>query len=38
VDWAWERASAPAYAAMFERAIAARRAALSSSRDMPPAR
>ncbi len=27
VDWAWERASAPAYAAMFRRAIAARRAA-----------
>ena len=25
VDWAWERASAPAYAAMFRRAIAVRR-------------
>jgi starch synthase len=25
VDWAWERASAPAYAAMFERAVALRR-------------
>ncbi len=27
VDWAWERASAPDYAAMFRRAMAARRAA-----------
>jgi starch synthase len=27
VDWAWERASAPAYAAMFRRAMAARRVA-----------
>jgi len=27
-DWAWERSSAPAYAAMFRRAIAARRAVL----------
>ena len=27
VDWAWERASAPAYAAMFRRALVARRAA-----------
>jgi starch synthase len=27
VDWAWERSSAPAYAAMYRRAIAARRAA-----------
>jgi hypothetical protein len=24
-DWAWERSSAPAYAAMFRQAIAARR-------------
>ena len=27
VDWSWERASAPAYAAMFRRAITARRTA-----------
>ena len=27
VDWAWERSSAPAYAAMFRRAVAARKAA-----------
>jgi hypothetical protein len=30
VDWAWERASAPAYAAMFRRAMAARRGDLGA--------
>ncbi len=32
VDWSWERASAPAYAAMFRRAIAARRAVVGARR------
>jgi starch synthase len=31
-DWAWERASAPAYAAMFERAVDARRRTLDTRR------
>jgi starch synthase len=31
VDWAWERSSAPAYAAMFRRAMAARRADLGAA-------
>ena len=38
VDWAWERASAPAYAAMFRRAMAARRAATRPARRVGPAR
>ena len=32
VDWAWERASAPAYAAMFGRAVEARRASRGAPR------
>jgi hypothetical protein len=31
VDWAWEHSSAPAYAAMFRRAIAARRSAVEAA-------
>jgi hypothetical protein len=31
VDWDWERSSAPAYAALFRRAIAARRAARAAA-------
>ncbi len=30
VDWSWERSSAPAYAALFRRAVAARRATIAA--------
>jgi starch synthase len=37
IDWDWERSSAPAYAAMFRRAVTARQAARAGSLSRQPA-